>query len=211
MADSGTIHPWPGWAVLAVLGLYAAGLLDNDITGLEEDRRYRPDRPLVTGAVSLRAARRARLVAWCVGLVASLGAGVSGTTLAIVLSLLILLYHRVTCFHAGWGPATLAACRGIALLMGAWSNRLPWEYFGWRTVTALAVWMGWVFLLSAIAHREEVEPARRHRVGSLLGALPLLQAMAIWTSPHPNAVYVASTLVVFAVAYGMLRRVILPS
>ncbi len=208
MADCGTVVPWPGFAVLSVMGLYAAGLLDNDITGLEEDRVRRPDRPLVTGTISLRAARRARFVAWCVGLAAACGAGAVGVLLAVVLSLLIAGYHRVTRTHVVWGPATLAACRGTALCMGAVTTQLSWECWGWRTALALGVWIAWVFALSALARREEIRPSLRRRVGFLLGALPIFQAVAVWASPHPDAPVVGGVLALFAGAHAIFRRAI---
>ena len=54
---------WPGViaAAVAVLLLYMAGLILNDVADIEIDRRERPDRPLPSGRVTRAAALRASL------------------------------------------------------------------------------------------------------------------------------------------------------
>ena len=117
---------WPPpvcWvAVAAVVALYAAGMVLNDVCDVELDRRERPERPLPSGDISLAAATvvgvallvagvaLAAVVAW---LVASPWPAVVGGGLAAA----VWIYDR----HAKGtpaGPVIMGACRAAAWLLG---------------------------------------------------------------------------------------------
>jgi 4-hydroxybenzoate polyprenyltransferase len=117
---------WPPpvcWvAVGAVVALYAAGMVLNDVCDVELDRRERPERPLPSGDISLAAATvvgvallvagvaLAAVVAW---LVASPWPAVVGGGLAAA----VWIYDR----HAKGtpaGPVIKGACRAAAWLLG---------------------------------------------------------------------------------------------
>ena len=69
---------WPpaacGLAVAAVVAIYAAGMVLNDVCDLELDRRERPERPLPSGAIGVRAAVIVGVTLLAVGLVFAGGA-----------------------------------------------------------------------------------------------------------------------------------------
>ncbi len=117
---------WPPpvcWvAVAAVVALYAAGMVLNDVCDVELDRRERPERPLPSGDVSVAAATvvgvalllagvaLAAAVAW---LVASPWPAVVGTGLAAA----VWIYDR----HAKGtpaGPVIMGGCRAAAWVIG---------------------------------------------------------------------------------------------
>jgi len=106
-------------AMAASLLLYAAGLLQNDLFDLKEDRRERPNRPLPSGAVTPVAVAcvAGLLVAWGVALAFLIGPGVAYIALAICVA--------VTAYNAGLkrvvvvGPVVMGLCRGLSLLLGA--------------------------------------------------------------------------------------------
>ena len=59
LASYGALESDVFFAVGASVCFYAAGLLDNDLADLAEDRAERPARPLPSGAASPRAVRGA--------------------------------------------------------------------------------------------------------------------------------------------------------
>jgi 4-hydroxybenzoate polyprenyltransferase len=117
---------WPPpvcWvAVAAVVALYAAGMVLNDVCDVELDRRERPERPLPSGDVSVAAATvvgvallwagvaLAAVVAW---LVASPGPAVVGGGLAAA----VWIYDRYAKGTPA-GPVIMGACRAAAWLLG---------------------------------------------------------------------------------------------
>ena len=69
----------PGWIILVLQALgfaFAIGFanIQNDILDLESDKMNRPERPLVTGKVSVKAARRAWIAMFVLTLLCGLGA-----------------------------------------------------------------------------------------------------------------------------------------
>ncbi|WP_295098725.1 geranylgeranylglycerol-phosphate geranylgeranyltransferase [uncultured Fibrobacter sp.] len=69
----------PGWIILVLQALgfaFAIGFanIQNDILDLESDKMNRPERPLVTGKVSVKAARRAWIAMFVLMLLCGLGA-----------------------------------------------------------------------------------------------------------------------------------------
>ncbi len=114
------LDPRAALAVLASLCLYSAGLVLNDLLDLDEDRRERPDRPLPSGAVPVRAAKIACGALTLVGLAAmTLVAGQAGSVVAIALALCIGCYNGVTKNIPVLGAMNMGACRGLSLWLGA--------------------------------------------------------------------------------------------
>lgn len=107
-------------AVLASLCLYSAGLVLNDLLDLEEDRRERPDRPLPSGAVPVRAAKIVCGVLTFIGLVAmTLVAGTDGSIAAIALTLCIGFYNGFAKRVPVLGALMMGACRGGSVMLGS--------------------------------------------------------------------------------------------
>ena len=69
----------PGWIILVLQAIgfaFASGFanIQNDILDLDSDKMNRPERPLVTGKVSVKAARRAWIIMFALMLLCGLGA-----------------------------------------------------------------------------------------------------------------------------------------
>ncbi len=117
-------------ATVAVVLLYWAGMVWNDVADIEQDRIERPNRPLPSGAIGMREAFNLGLfllalgifLAFCVDwmqlrflAIAAMHSG-AGLT-AIVLVACILLYDLVAKkTHAA--PWLMGSCRGCSLLLG---------------------------------------------------------------------------------------------
>jgi 4-hydroxybenzoate polyprenyltransferase len=147
--------------------LYMFGLADNDIVGAATDR----DRPIPQGLISLRAARIAR--ALCI--LGAIGLGVAARLpqpwwpAACALAVAIVIYNRTK-----W-PLIMGLCRGFNLLCGfaAAYPALPPNRKG--AIVATAVWTLYIFGVTKYSEGEELDPARKRRVGKLIGALVWLQ------------------------------------
>ena len=147
--------------------LYMFGLADNDIVGAATDR----DRPIPQGLISLRAARIAR--ALCI--LGAIGLGVAARLpqpwwpAACALVVAIVIYNRTK-----W-PLIMGLCRGVNLLCGfaAAYPALPPNRKG--AIVATAVWTLYIFGVTKYSEGEELDPARKRRVGKLIGALVWLQ------------------------------------
>lgn len=108
-------------AALASLCLYAAGLIDNDLVELEEDRRDRPGRPLPSGRISRKAALAVEAVLFAIPLVLA-ASGILPEPWGVIPPVLIaaiLVYNRVKAMAPWAGFILMGFCRGLNLFAGA--------------------------------------------------------------------------------------------
>ncbi len=119
LASYGAFESHVFYAIGASVCFYAAGLLDNDLADLAEDRAERPKRPLPSGAANPRTV--AMVAAGLVGagllLAAKLGAAALAISVAIVAA--VALYNHLTKHLPVIGALNMGACRGLSLLLGA--------------------------------------------------------------------------------------------
>ena len=197
----------------AELLLYLFGLADNDVAGAKSDATLAPDRPIPSGAISLRAARIARaaclLGAAAVGAAARLPA--LWWELAGGLAALIVLYNRLKDRLGGVSYLMMGACRGLALLTGAaavfpaagedlcedcggavWSMALPMAL----------VWTVYVFAVTRLSEDEHKAaaplPAWRYPLG-FAALLPAAMAggRLVCTVPTDTPVLAVCSLAAF--------------
>jgi len=112
-----------GIPVASVL-LYWSGMALNDLADADLDEIERPERPIPSGRISRRAAG-ITAAALAVGGIAAAGifGGRRSVALAVPLAAAIATYNLVA-KEGPFGPAVMAACRGLDVLMGAGSDRM---------------------------------------------------------------------------------------
>lgn len=205
MADRGWNEPLPWAAAGASLCLYAAGLIDNDLADLDEDRRDRPGRPLPSGAVSARHASAARLALLLAGLALAAVCSPQALLVAGGIGAAVLAYNRGLKRVPFLGPLTMGACRGLSVLLGAVAVAPPAADASrtWSGVAALTIYIAAV---TQMARGETGIPGRARRIGVLIGLLPLLQAALAIAALRRDSPRVALGLVVCAVSSALLRR-----
>ena len=98
---AGRLYDAPLWALLAggalvALGLFGFGACLNDILDVKRDRALRPDKPLVSGQISMHAALT---LVFLTMLASILGAAVFGTE-AVVMTALVLI--AIFIFNTAW-------------------------------------------------------------------------------------------------------------
>ncbi|MFH0946624.1 MAG: UbiA family prenyltransferase [Planctomycetota bacterium] len=166
----------PGRVALALacsLCLFLFGMSQNDLADRNRDRITRPERPLPSGALSLRGAR---IVVFSTALLAGgLGvlAGPPGCWLVLGMLLLISLYNLSPGHMGPVGPVLLGSIRAANLLLAAVLLAAPWA--------ALAPALGYglyIGLVSSAARMEDGEVtssakrlAWRLRLAQLLAGL----------------------------------------
>ncbi len=182
-------------AIGASLCFYSSGLLLNDLADLDEDRRERPDRPLPSGAVRPAAV-------W----VATVGLFVLGLSLCAIHGTMLLpgvaLFAAIVGYNL-WlkkfpliGPLTMAACRGLSVLLGA-AACLPLAQLHsspGALVAALATTV-YIFAVAMFARRETADPRIPPLIGSLLRGLLFLQAAFCLASRSAAGIIAALALI----------------
>ncbi len=172
---------WPpaacGLAVAAVVALYAAGMVLNDVCDVEIDRRERPERPLPSGAVDIRAAAVAAGGLLATGLILATGASYQVASpwpaaTAAILGGCVWLYDR----HAKGtptGPVVMGICRGLAWLVGMTAAGGPNEIHEWLIPAGMGLYVAGITLYA----RDEAATSRRTTLAS--GAIIMLTGLVV--------------------------------
>ncbi|MBU4461217.1 MAG: UbiA family prenyltransferase [Verrucomicrobia bacterium] len=205
MADRGWNEPLPWAAAGASLCLYAAGLIDNDLADLDEDRRDRPGRPLPSGAVASHHASAARLALLLVGLALAAVCNLQSLLVACAIAATVLAYNRVLKRVPILGPLAMGACRGLSVLLGAVAVAPLAADASW-TGSGVAALTIYVAAVTQMARGETRIPGRERTIGVLIGLLPLLQAALALAALRRDSPWVALGLVVCAIVAAFLRR-----
>lgn len=112
--------PTQRWLPLAAASgaLYLAGMAFNDVADRAEDARVRPQRPIPSGAVSLRGAVICGVLLMLAGLGAALAVDSIALAYAGMLAAAILGYDFAAKHFRLLGPAVLGLCRYLNVSMG---------------------------------------------------------------------------------------------
>ena len=161
LAAYGAFEPSVYYALGASVCFYAAGLLDNDLADLAEDRVERPNRPLPSGAASPRSVAIIAAVLVGVGLVLAAKMGAPALVIALAIVAAVGLYNHVTKHLPVIGALNMGVCRGLSVLLGA--TAAPHPELLWRLLIAgrldpLLIACGLVTLyIAAVTHLARFE------------------------------------------------------
>jgi 4-hydroxybenzoate polyprenyltransferase len=104
----------------AMLFLYMAGLILNDLMDYEQDLAERPERPLPSGNISRRAARGAFLFCTVAAFaLCSLPGKKAPLFMCLLVFLCVCLYNVALKGVRVIGPVSMGLCRGCSMLLGA--------------------------------------------------------------------------------------------
>lgn len=104
--------------LVATTGLYGGGVVFNDVFDAKLDAVERPERPIPSGTVSLRAAAVFGALLLALGVFAAWSwSGLSGSVAAATAAA-ALIYDRFGKHEALLGPINMGLCRGLNLLLG---------------------------------------------------------------------------------------------
>ena len=149
--------------------LYMFGLADNDIVGAKTDK----GRPIADGQISLGAARWARglciFAALIVGSLANLPP--AWWVVAFLLAVAIVVYNRTK------GCLMMGLCRGFNVICGGSALTGEPKLLGLGVCAVL--WTVYVAAVTKYSEGEEMDAAKKRRVGFLIGAIVYLQLTAL--------------------------------
>jgi 4-hydroxybenzoate polyprenyltransferase len=190
----------------AVVGLYVAGMMLNDVADATHDSVVRPERPIPSGRVARRdaAGAVAVLAAAAVALLAALGPAPLAAGL-LLLSCIVAydLLHR----QRPWTVCLMGGCRGLVYWVAA-------AGIAWPTSTSALIAVSATVAIYTLAFtwvaRSENEPQldRRRWIAALLPLLVLAPALVIRPRSWIGAIAVAALLAVVLTeaARRVLRR-----
>jgi len=172
---------WPPvacWlAVAAVVALYAAGMVLNDVCDLELDRDERPERPLPSGAIPVGRAATVGAVILVGGVALATAAAVFAASpwpavAGGVLAAAVWGYDRYAKGTPA-GPLVMGSCRTLAWLVGMTAAGGPTQPAEWLVPVGMGVYVAGITLYA----RDE---AGRSRTGLLVAAtLVMLCGLAV--------------------------------
>jgi len=192
------------YAVGASVCFYAAGLLDNDLADLAEDRAERPNRPLPSGAASPRTVVIVAAVLLGIGFFLAGKLGATALTISAALVVAVGLYNHATKHLPVIGALNMGACRGLSVLLGAAAaphGNLLWRLIAARRLDPLLTACGLVTIfIAAVTHLARFETkAKSPPHAKWLPALALLAGAALFLTQVRTAAF-WSTAAIFTVA-----------
>lgn len=107
------------WLLLATLGLYAGGIVFNDVIDAHLDRQERPERPIPCGFISVRQGIAYGAAWFIIGIAAAYQVSLQSFYLALFICTLCFTYNGYSKHYAWLGPINMGLCRGANLLLGA--------------------------------------------------------------------------------------------
>lgn len=172
-----------------VSALYLGGMFLNDAFDAEFDRQHRPERPIPSGAISLRSGWRYGFGFLMLGTLLLFACGLAAGIFGAVLALNVLAYdasHKKISF----APILMGACRFWVYLIGG--------AVACDGINGFVVWGGvalmvYVVGISFIARREAFA-TKPPAWPALLLAFPILLALAINTGPFREAAALLSLI-----------------
>lgn len=177
-------------AALSSCFIYLFGLVQNDLLGAKTDI----GRPIPEGLISRNAARTACAVCWWYAGLCCVRPG-DGFPLALMVWFLAMTV-LVSAYNATKRPLLMGLCRGVNVLAGTLtvvvSCNLPERGCLAPALSAglvcAAVWTAYIAGVTKYSEGEETDPARKARVGFLIGALVYLQlgALLFFYLVHPT-------------------------
>ncbi|MDG4832613.1 UbiA family prenyltransferase [Solwaraspora sp. WMMD1047] len=201
----------PALAGTSVL-LYWAGMAANDWADRELDAAERPERPIPSGRVTAGAALGLSAGLTVAGLaLAGLAGGRRALTVAVPLAGAVWAYD-LWAKNTPAGPAVMAACRGLDVLLGASGGRLS------RAVPAAVTVAAHTYTVTALSRREVHGATRELPTATLAGTAAVAVAAAATgparrdsdVGPEPVRGLVAATLAGwYALRYGAAQARVL--
>lgn len=103
---------------IATIGLYAGGIVFNDIFDAELDKVERPERAIPSGAIRIKEAFTLGIILLALGITAAFTYSLISGIIAFMIASLALIYDKFGKHHTFLGPLNMGMCRGLNLLLG---------------------------------------------------------------------------------------------
>ena len=206
-AVTGTLGPQAAALSAASVCLYWAGMAANDWADRDLDAKERPERPIPSGRMTPGTALGTAVTLTGAGLsLAGLAGGRRALAVAAALAGTVWWYDCAL-KHAAAGPAAMAACRGLDLLLGASSGPGPRTAGRWRAAGPALTVAAHTYTVTALSRREVAGGGPLLPAATLAGTAAVAAvAVASLRAGHPAATWLrllpAGLVSWYAAAYG---------
>jgi 4-hydroxybenzoate polyprenyltransferase len=112
------LYPKLAFLLLATTGLYAGGVVFNDVCDADLDAKERPERPIPSNKVTRQGANLLALSLFSLGIIASFQVSVISGIIAISIAGCAMLYDAFSKHYPVISPLNMGICRGGNLLLG---------------------------------------------------------------------------------------------
>ncbi len=164
----------------ACAGLYLSGMVFNDVFDLQQDQQERPQRPIPSGAVSLRTAILFGSLLMGTGLLSAALASWNSLWMALILAATILAYDGPF-KRTPLGPFLMGSCRFLNVLLGASAVGIRFASVWQRPQLWVAGCMGiYIVGVTLFARKEAGVSSRVSLAVALLVANLGLLGLAAW-------------------------------
>ena len=202
----GRVSDWPMllWLSASSVCLYAGGVALNDVCDAAIDGEQRPDRPIPSGRVNVRAAKRLAIMLLALGIVLATWASVPSGIVATSLVLCVVFYDAVLKRHA-IAPAIMGLCRALNFCLPLAGLGVLSSGAGYVLPLA-AIWL-YVTSLTYFAQGEAALAVGRGRRPLTIGTFGVcLSAMSLvglhWTLSAPHSAFlIGVAAIVITLAY----------
>ena len=203
-----------GLLLLASACLYTFGMILNDVWDRRRDAVERPERPIPSGAVSVRNAVVAACLLAFGGLAAARAVGWASAVLGGTLIVAILAYDGLL-KQTPAGPLAMGLCRFLNVLLGA-SAVAELSAVGTLPQLPIAAGIGvYVTGLTWFARREAAAQAGENRIAPAIVinfGLAMLAAFVMhWRGMHPGRVLILLGVVALTVNIRLTAAILAPS
>lgn len=190
----GGLSGWSSWPTIAMMALaisllYIAGMALNDAADYKVDRQQRPERPIPSGRISLRAAYTFASIALAIGVGLLATQGRAALLLGLLLAVTIIAYDYL---HKKFAASIvlMGLCRGLVYLAAAAAVAWPLDWTISLTIAgALTVY---IIIITFIAQTEVGSTTSlRRRLGIVLPLVILLPTAFVRPESWTWAIIVA--------------------
>ena len=190
------------YLVFSSVLLYAGGVILNDVFDNKVDAIERPERPIPSGLISLRAASTYGSIMMFVGITLAFLVNTVSGCVAIFLALAILLYDAIAKKYDFFGPLSMGICRGINLILGM--SVLGTLGYWWIAVVPII----YIFAITLISRGEVHGKNKNHIVlAAVLYASVILAVLSLAFLYTDNILFPLLYLALFSIlVFRPLRR-----
>lgn len=111
-------------------GLYAGGIVFNDIFDADLDKVERPERAIPSGAIGLGEAVILGCILLLIGIISAFLVGLLSGMIAFGIAIAAMIYNKFSKHHSFIGPLNMGVCRGMNLWLGL--SILSYSFNQWQ-------------------------------------------------------------------------------
>ncbi|WP_157366650.1 UbiA-like protein EboC [Aquimarina agarilytica] len=117
--------------IVSTMGLYAGGIIFNDVFDYKADKLNRPERMLPSGKISMNEAIIFGSSLFAIGVISAFLVSTQSGIIAFSICILALTYDKYAKHHSVLGPINMGLCRSMNLLLGMSiiNNVIPLMWF----------------------------------------------------------------------------------